>query len=170
MITAPPKQLPLAIRIPQDCPLLDAKMVICFLAKWGVVSGDDVMEMIELGDKGGLEYAFDLRRTGAEHAFPMVWRGSVAEFMARQDGTVILKRVNGVEEVIDDVLPAPSSFRVVQLKTLFGFCDRRHVLRLIEDGDLTADPLRPVGRGPSQSPWVTRSSAAEFLRKRRMPL
>ena len=180
MIATAPKQLSMDLRIPQECPLLPVKAVICLLSRCGVVSGEDVTELI---DNGQLEYAFDLRRPGAGHALPVVWRGSLADFMARQDDSGesgphlrILNGVSDLEQVIDDVLPGHvqgskfggESIRAVQLKTCFGFCDRKHVIRLIADGALPVDPARPVGRGPSQSPWVTRASAAQFLRDRRI--
>lgn len=145
---------------------MPVKAVICLLSRCGVVSGEDVTELI---DNGRLEFAFDLRRPGAGHALPVVWRGSLADYMSSQDGrTAILNGASGLDEVIEDVLPDEHSFRCVRLKTLFGFCDRKHVIRLIADGALAADPARPVGRGPAQSPWVTRASAAQFLRDRRI--
>jgi hypothetical protein len=173
MIATLPSQLSMDLRIPQSCPLLPVKAVICLLSPCGVVSGEDVAELI---DNGHLEYAFDLRRPGAAHALPVVWRGSLANYMARQDDsgesashTRILNGVSDLEQVIDDILPdGVRSLRAVALKALFGFCDRKHVIRLIADGVLAVDPARPVGRGPAQSPWVTRASAAQFLRERRI--
>jgi hypothetical protein len=150
------KQLRFDLHMPEHRPLLPMKALMWLLER----SEDDVMALIECGS---LEFAFDLRRQGTAKALPVVWRGSVYSYAGQSD-----VKSESVDHVVDDVLPPVMSIRAVELKSIFGCCGQLHICRLIEDDSLALDTTRSVGRGKGQSPWVTRASAAAFLKARRM--
>ena len=112
---------------------------------------------------GGLEFAFDLRGTGAGKAFPVVWQSSVLSYLRFGKGAG-----ESLETVINNILGADKSIRSVALKSIFGCVEQGHVAGLVKAGELAVDATRPVTFGRAQSPWITRASAAAFLRKRRM--
>ena len=163
-----PRQRNLPLTLDERTPLVPMQTAKIALG----ISEDDVLSLIE---DGSLRFAFDARTPGSAHAMPLIWRECV---VAKQGG---LPQPQGeLEGVIGEILgtplpgPLPAgrgegiSVRAVRVRAVLGASSQLHVTRLIRAGVLKVDAGRPVTLGRAQSPWITWTSLAEFLRARRM--
>jgi hypothetical protein len=165
-----PQQTSPHLCIPLHCHLLPVATVSSLLQ----LSAEEVTPLLGYG----LEFAFDLRRPKARHKMPIVFRGSVLAYRngyrpntGRDAGISASAEAARLQWVLDSILSLDAhrlSIRATDLKKLLGYCDRKHVIRLMRDGMLRADLTHIVGRGAAQSPWILRASVMGFLRSRRI--
>jgi hypothetical protein len=154
-MTAAALQKQFDLRIPARRPLLPLKAAMVFLDR----DEDGVVSLVE---NGNLSVAFDLSARGAARRLLMVWRQSAVEYCAGGP------RPHEMEEVMADILPDRPSLRVSEVKNIFS-CNQGHLANLVEQRLLLLDKTRQVhGLGPLSSPYILRTSAADFLQKRRI--
>ncbi len=139
----------------KSCPFLPLKAVAVHLEL-------SPIKCVELMDSGGIEFAFDIRRKGSAHGFLVAWRQSVEIAKSGSSG-----KTYSLADVFGDAFGDAAFIRGVDLAFSMGMASRSHIMHLIEDGILSTDPSRPVGRGPAQSPWISRASIEQFLTARR---
>jgi len=119
-------------------------------------------EVIALIEQGSLFWAFDISTPGAIKREIRVWHQSVNDY---QEQTSALR---SVDEVIRDILPKHRRpvLRATELMRALN-CSQLHVYNLIEakQFDLVDPNWRP---GPGGSAQLTRTSAAGFLKRRKL--
>jgi len=120
---------------------------------------DEVLALIE---QGSLFWAFDIAAPGATKREIRVWHQSVDDY---EEKTCAMR---SLDEVIRDILPKhrKPALRATELMRALN-CSQLHIYNLIaaKQFDLVDPNWRP---GPGGSAQLTRTSAASFLKRRKV--
>ena len=112
---------------------------------------EDVHAMVEEGR--WLRWAFDVSAGGGKMRCIRIWRGSLLAWSSKQEDAATLA------EVLDAVLLVKRP-RLRASELVVGWqLSRPHVLDLVRDGQLQGETVE-------HTTWISRESAAEFLKKR----
>jgi len=143
---------------------------LCCIAEVKRRLGASEDEVIELINMGQLAWAFDVSCPGAKAREVRIWAGSVQDYL--EGGKA---RVESLDNVIRDILPKHRrpALRATELMRALN-CSQLHIYNLIEAKQFDlVDPNPAVAGqawrpGPGGSAQLTRTSAASFLKRRKV--
>jgi hypothetical protein len=149
-----PLQLSLDLQLPTTRPLIPAEMVMVMLDR----DEDQVLTMIE---SGALTWAWDIASADAERREIRVWR----ECMAAELSGLPQPDPDAEAQALATVLPPGDEIRSSQLRRRWT-ASQGHIQHLIDQHLLQG--LNAPRRGPYGYVRISRSSAVNFLRTRRI--
>jgi hypothetical protein len=128
-------------------------------------------EVLRLIDSRQIQWAWDIARKGARRPEVRLWRESLVDYLARENGGAVPPTGDlTLAQIIAAILPHPGALSAraavvgsSELQRRF-LCCQGHLAGLIADGELCC--VEPVRR--NRQPAILYQSAFEFLKRRSM--